>query len=158
MYNIQQKAVQRIYIYIYIHTYPIIAIHINIYIYIYTDKSPHGTRNQTTNPQMQNTQSTGPNNAARQSPTTIEPYVLLERPSNAPHDARMHARMLPHDVRMYARMFPRILPTCCRARRPDHDPEIEAKGVAVREALSRLQGRQANSSARSKAQEVKTAK
>jgi hypothetical protein len=80
---------------------------------------------------MQNTQSTGPNNAARQSPTTIEPYVLLERPSNAPHDARMHARMLPHDVHM----FPRKLPTCCRARRPDHDPEIEANGVAVREAL-----------------------
>ena len=75
---------------------------------------------------MQNTQSTGPNKAARRSPATIKPYVLLERPSNAPHDARMHARMLPHDVRMHARMFPRILPTCCRARRPDNDPEIEA--------------------------------
>jgi hypothetical protein len=86
------------------------------------------------------------------------PFGRIPRPSNAPHAARMHARMLPHDVRMHARMLPRILPTCCRAGRPDHDPEIEAKGLAVREALSRLQGRQVNSRARSQAREVKTAK
>jgi hypothetical protein len=85
-------------------------------------------------------------------------FGRIQRPSNAPHDARTHARMLPHDVRMHARMLPRILPTCCRARRQDHDQEIEAKGLAVREALSRPQGRQVNSRARSQAQEVKTAK
>jgi hypothetical protein len=76
--------------------------------------------------------------------TQLHNFLLLKMEVQLPN---VLLACMPACCRMHARMLPRILPTCCRARRQDHDQEIEARGQAVREALSRPQGRQVNSRA-----------